>query len=584
MIQDYVVKKSEEGTGIVQVPVPETPAALLAEHRRQASAWIGHFGRLASSADAALAAAVAEEAEELRQFITAFVLPRLEQVAPLPAEQQALQLSVMVPFDTEGGLRDFLLHFFQLAEDERGELVYRERDPFERDVYILYDLLKVKRTLEVVARLREALDGPAKAFPSACAPAEQRALLDELEAVLRLLFTQCLPPEHREELLQRLSHQMLGRRAVLERREAGLLYSYPHVLRKYDYRRFFFLIYFKQGLKARVGSEDRSFRFDFVRFQILKQEYLMHWLTATLKHSPHKYREYQRYMVRGRSLLEWIVDAPDREAEMLRELPTPQFNGLLSAINTTVAPEHQLAIVPESEKFSLYHELKEHLQQAVSYVRAPIEQLRRLVEQEAAPAPRPAPEARATVPEPAPPEPPLPKPVVARWEIHLLNREQAPLPFLSNTMTAYPTLLGAQKTQLGTAFSGLAAYISETLENSPEASTVRRRTPKHEWALPYLLREIRPAGTRTHLLVLGAEVRAKMRGMGYQAKEAYQFTPYLVYATDAPDGAWGAPVGERHAAGKTLQEFPCHEPAVAALALALVERIRGLASGGSPAA
>jgi hypothetical protein len=432
----------------------------------------------------------------------------------------------------------------------------------------------------VVGRLREALDDPAKAFPSSFSPPEQRALLDELEAVLRLLFTQCLPPEHREELLERLSHQMLERRAVLERREAGLLYAYPHVLRKYDYRRFFFLIYFKQGLKARVGTEDRSFRYDFVRFQILKQEYLVHWLTATLKHSPHKYREYQRYMVRGRSLLEWIVDAPDRESELLRELPTPQFNGLLSAINTNVAPEHQLAIVPESEKFSLYHELKEHLQLAVSYVRAPIEQLRRLVEQDAAPAPHSKPEARAAPPAEAPPKPP---PAAPRWEMRLLNREQAPMPFLSNTITAYPTLLGAQKMQLGAAYAGLAAYISETLENSPEASTVRRRTPKHEWTLPYLFREVRPEGARTHLLVLGAEVRAKMRGMGYQAKEAYQFTPYLVFGTDTPEAAWGTPVGERHVAGKTMQEFACSDPVVAAFALSLFERIKGRGSAGSTA-
>jgi hypothetical protein len=69
-------------------------------------------------------------------------------------------------------------------------------------------------------------------------------------------------------------------------------------------------------------------------------------------------------------------------------------------------------------------------------------------------------------------------------------------------------------------------------------------------------------------------VKARARGMGYQAKEAYNFTPYYVFATNVEDEEYGSPTGERMVAGVALKEYPPSHPAVPRKAMELLNIIR----------
>ncbi|MDH4120957.1 MAG: hypothetical protein OEV94_04555 [Deltaproteobacteria bacterium] len=500
------------------------------------------------------------EAGQIRQLLHGLILPRLDWVSGLPPINQAVFLNLMVPFDTDGGIRDFLLHFCQVDVINGNQLEVVERDPYEREVYILHDLYKAKKTLDVISTLRRSLTEKDREFPSRFSKAEQEKILTSLEGVLNLLFTQILPPHHRHELISNLSPDHLTVESVAKRRKDGVLYAYPHVLKKYDYRRFFFLIYFKEGFRAKMGEEERDFRYNFLNFQLLKKEFLIHWMTRGLKNNPQKYSHYARYIIRNKSLLAHIVENPEKEGELLMELAAPQFNDLVAQVNEELPQGEKLEVEAESQTYGLFGRLKEQVVQTVKSIRQ---------QPQAAVAPAPKPSAPvAPVGAAAPGEKPK------EWRVVLLTHEQIANPFFTNNTSAFTSGLNILRVRMGESYGNFRDYVTQTLENSPETAQVRRRTPKHEWTLPYLIIHDTPKGPVYYLVVLGAEAKTKPRGMGYQSKESYDLTPYFVFAASQPEDGFGEAVGDRVAGGHTLREYSFQTGGVVRKVLDLLSHIK----------
>lgn len=560
----------------MQVPLLNNPAETITAMRNSVREWDQYWGELYPDPENPDPAA--QEATQIRRMLRGFLAPRLDELATGGDENLGIFLNLMIPFDTRGGLRDFLLHFFQLAENDQGKLVYEERGRFERDVYVLYDLYRVKKTLEVVSTLRAARQDPERMFPSIFAEAQIAEYLDGIEAVLGLMFNQCLPEEHLRDLLPRLSPTFLKSHALLNRRENDIVYTLPHVLEKYVYRRFFFLIYFKDGLKARVDGGEKDFRFNFLNFQVLKHEFLVHWLTGPLRNDTRKYKIYQRYLVQGKSLLEWISEDPEKERQLLNGMSAHSLNDMASQVNEALPEEMKIGELPESKDFGFYRQLKENLTSAVDMVRAPIETLRKIVEDEGPPPPEEE-EQKPTLPADLPAAPPpkadsAPQAEAPHWEVTLLKKNQVPKPFLADSTVEFNTRANVVKARLGSEWKAFSSYVSQLLENTPEMATIRRRTPKHEWSMPYRLRWVAPDEQKEYLLVLGAEVKARPRGMGFQKEEAYNFLPYYVFATNVEDEDYGTPAGERMSAGMPMKEYAPSHPAVSRKVVELLEVIK----------
>lgn len=544
---------------LVQVPMLGDPAETITAMRSSVRKWDAYWGeRFPDPEDPAPAA---QEAAQIRRMLRGFLAPKLDELASSGGDHLSIYLNLMIPFDTRGGLRDFMLHFFQLAEDGQGGLIYEERGKFERDVYVLYDLYRVKKTLEVVGTLREARKIPERIFSSIFQEAEIAEILDSIESVLGLMFSQCLPEQHLRDLLPKLSPRFIKSHSLLDRRENEILYTFPHVLEKYVYRRFFFLIYFKDGLKARVDGGERDFRYSFVKFQVIKHEFLVHWLSGPLRNDPRKYKIYQRYLVQGKTLLEWISEEPAKEQQILTNMSAETLNGMASQVNDALPEEMKIGAVPESKDFGFYHQLKENLASAVDMVRAPIETLRKIVEDEGPPPPDEE-EEGPTLPPAKPVAAPPAAQVEPHWEVTLLKKSQVPKPFLADSIADFAPRTNQVKAKLGSDWKGFSSYVSDLLEKTPEIATIRRRTPKHEWTMPYRLRWIASDVQKEYLLVLGAEVKARPRGMGFQSDEAYNFVPYFVFATNVEDEDYGDSSGERMAAGVPMKEFLPAHPAV----------------------
>jgi hypothetical protein len=498
----------------------------------------------------------------------------------------------MVPFDTPGGLQDFLLHFFQTAPTVlEGALVYEERDPFERDVFLLYDLYRVKKTLEMVDALEAARKSPATTFPSLLDEAKIAQTLTALRDVLGLLYGQCLPEDLVRTLVPKLSTDLLSGAAVLERREQNLLYTFPQILSAYKYRNFFFMLFFREGFRAKLGGQDREFRYNYARFQLLRHEFLLDWLTVRLKNDPRKYEVYQRYQVRGKALLAWLAEAPEQESAILRLIPARFFNDLTSRINEKL-PEHLAAgPIPQSEAFGFYYDLKRQLSQAVTYVRAPIEELRAFVKDKKPlslppappPGPRPAP-GTATAKPATPAKAAASAPAAARgpgpmtyWGVSTLDVDSIADPFFKAPPGSFKNQLAIMKTKLGKDYAPFAAFVGTVLEGTPDAEKLIRFSPRHEWAVPFLMRRTLHNAPREFLLILGAEVSAKPKGMKLSAKEEHDFQPYFIFAAQKdPEGDYGAPAGERSANGQPFQEYSFASAGVVATVVEMVATLRGL--------
>lgn len=565
---------------IIDVPAVDGPEPLLVGMRAEIAKWVA-FWTTREKEDRAAGGRekAAEEEAQALAFLNNFLAPRVEQLAKAGGEEQLRMLQLMVPFDTPGGLQDFLLHFFQMAPTVlEGALVYEERDPYERDVFLLYDLYRVKKTLEMVETLQAARKNPATAFPSLLDEARITQTLGALKDVLGVLYGQCLPEELVRTLVPKLSPELLSGAAVLERREKRLLYTFPHILQAYRYRNFFFMLFFRDGFRAKLDGQEREFRYNYARFQVLRHEYLLHWLTTRLKNDPRKYEVYQYYQVRGKALLAWLAEAPEREAEILKLIPARFFNDLTVRINEKVPVHLSAGPVPQSEVFGFYYELKRQLSQAVTYVRAPIEELRAFVKEQKPlpppPGPRPAPQGAAAPAKPAAAKAPGPK---STWGVSTLNLDSILDPYFKAPPGGFKNQLNILKTKLGKDYAAFAEFVTAVLEGTPDAEKLIRFAPRHEWAVPFLMRRTLHNASREYLLILGAEVTAKPKGMRLSAKEEHNFEPYFIFAAQKdPEGDFGAPVGERQANGQAFQEYSFTSPGVVAIVTEMVQTLRGL--------
>jgi hypothetical protein len=120
MIAEFRVPQSVQARELAAAPAPEQ---LLAQHRESLRVWDAYWRDKVEDYGAADNTAALAEVEQIRAFIRGLLVPRLEQVAESPPAQLGLFLKLMIPFDAQGGLKDFLLHFFQLEQDGDGKLV-----------------------------------------------------------------------------------------------------------------------------------------------------------------------------------------------------------------------------------------------------------------------------------------------------------------------------------------------------------------------------------------------------------------------------------------------------------------------------
>ncbi|MBF0279176.1 MAG: hypothetical protein HQM13_15365 [SAR324 cluster bacterium] len=489
------------------------------------------------------------ETSEIRRFFNQFLQRKLSLIQDYDENSKHQALRFILPFNTDDGISEFLLHFFQLETNKEGTLEYIERDNFEKEVRILYDIYKIKKTMECIDVMRKTLRVPEKDFKSQFSNQEKKIILEQLREVLKVLFKFTIRPECQKNLFQSISLDLISPEKILERRENNFFYCFPHVIEKYDYRNLFFLLYFRDGLSAKVGGEKTTFHYNYMNFEILKQEYLIHWLETRLNKNPAKQTIYETYEIENRTIASWIEEDPSQEISLLKKLPVNKFNNLIAQVDEKIETELKIEIPSMSEKHGETAQFKKGTKEAVKFAKSPLEKLKSMFGLS---------KRTESVPE-LPQTPPVESEQVAdpepEWRITALIGKQVPYYYLCQSASKYKGMMGMIKTKLGGDFQVLNKLVTDLMNAFGESSVLRRRTPKHDWVVPYSMKYIVGDQSTDYLLILGGEAKVKPKGMGYSTGDEYTYTPYVVFAVAEQDAQYGAIAGERQVGQKTYFEY-----------------------------
>lgn len=509
----------------------------------------------------------------MRKFLGKFLQNRLDWIINRVQDEAMRRkyLNVLPPFQQKGGIKTLLLHFYQMNDSkDKQSLVYDKKNDISKEMAVLWDIYKLRKTIESIDTMLKALAQP-KPFTSSISVEKRKQCLNELKTVFQLLFQMCVKKEHQKLLYRKMSARLVSPKAILQRREEGVSYVYQHVIEKFDYRNHFFYVYYFPGMKAKVGGELRTFRYNYLDFEIIKQDFLIHWMNQRLQDNPNKNQVYKKYAIGSKTIDVLVNENPDREIKILQQLPINVFNDITAEVNNVVADSDKTSVDSFSENVGEFAETAEAFKKANRLAGFSLKKLKNLVVNRKEDLPEPEIEEPLPIEEPAPVE--VEETTV---EIFKIKKNQIDFPYFQKETASYKQKLALQRLKMGATYTEFSKKMSQFFGSVNESAYIRRRTPKHEVIYPHLIRETRGDEVTNHLLILGAEVKSKQLGMAYGAKtgeSAFSFTCFYIYGCDQELKSMGASVDTRNARGVEFKIFDFSEPAVNKKAFELFELV-----------
>lgn len=297
----------------------------------------------------------------LRQAFRFYLIPAFEQALATSFDQQAQFLKYMMPFTSHATLYQFLDHFYAIHWDDQENHQFCERDLFEQDVFLLYDLYKAKKTFEAVEALLSVVQSPEVTFPSVFTPEQQIRILKGFRAALLMTFKQSLKAEHHSSLFQKIDASYIHPEQLEERKRHNIIFARPSTDQGSPYRRIFLHTLFRKQLKTRIKKQETVIRFSMVEFEQLKHEYLTHW-TQQLGNHPKKMEAYQKLSFQNKTFAEWLIEDPTIEEQLLGDLPAKAFDELVDDLQETVEPEKRPKVEPLSDNSPVFKQLNSNFQ------------------------------------------------------------------------------------------------------------------------------------------------------------------------------------------------------------------------------
>ena len=485
----------------------------------------------------------------MRKFLGKFLQSRLDWIANdiKDVSLRRKYLNVLPPFPQKGGIKRILLHFFQMAESsDKRSLVYKAKNDIEKEISILWDIYKLRKTIDSIETIKKSLSQQ-KVFPSIFPIKDRSSCLDALKTVFQLMFQMTIQKAHQKSLYTDLSTDLMRPEIVLERQEQKKSYVYPHVISKFDYRNHFFYVYYSSGMKAKIAGEIKKFHFNYLDFEIIKQEFLVDWMERRLGNNPNKTKIYSKYAIGNKTIDKIIEEDPSQEIEILKQLPLAVFNDITAEVNDAVSEDLKTKVNSLSENHGEFSKVNKEFEKAQEIAKSPIKKLKSMLnrkkEQEAEAIKE---EEEKLVP---PPEPEEIKPV---YEVFKVLKNQIDYPYFQKETATYKAKLSLIRVKMGPRYTEFNRSLSKFFGNISESALIRRRTPKHEVIYPYVIKETFGELVTNHLLILGAEVKAKQLGMGYGSKSAentHSYTCFFIYGTDLKNPSMGEVADTRHARG-----------------------------------
>jgi len=513
------------------------------------------------------------EVLNMRKFLGKFLQNRLDWIVNRVKDDTLRKkyLNVIPPFQQKGGIKTLLLHFYQMTDaEDKKSLIYSAKNDIEKEVAVLWDIYKLRKTIESIDTMRRALE-ESEPFTSSIDLKQRKQCLSELKNVFQLLFQMCIKKEYQKELYRGLTAKLVSSQAILKRMEEGNSYVYTHVTKKFDYRNHFFYVYYFPGMKAKVGGELKSFRYNYLDFEIIKQDFLIHWMNRKLQGNPQKNQIYKKYAIGSKTIDQLVAEDPSQEIKILQQLPINVFNDITAEVNDVVAEELKTNVDSFSENKGEFAETANSFKKANKMARMSLKKLKSMVISKKNESEQPIAEEP-----PVEEEPPPPPEVKKAIDIVKIKKNQIDFPYFQKETASYKQKLSLLRVKMGTNYTEFNKKVSHFFANVSESAYIRRRTPKHEVIYPHLVKETLGDDVTNHLLIIGAEVKSKQLGMGYGAKsgsDAFSYTCFFIYGCDQEPSDMGTVTDTRNARGVEFKIFDFKEPAVQKKAFELFQLI-----------
>jgi len=483
-----------------------------------------------------------------------FIRQRLDWILNSVADPELRKkyLTVFIPFSQQGSLNRFLTHFFQLVEEDSKQerLKFQFLNKSEREIKILWDIYKLTKTIESINILKKAAESSIP-FPSTFSSNYIQEVLNTLLDIAHLLIKICIKPMYQKSILKKFPLEVFKADTILKRKEAENYLVADIVLEKYDYRNYLFYIYFRPNLKAIYQDEELSFKFNYLDYEIIRQEFLMDWILIRLKNNSKKHDVFEKYKFGNKSFNQVIESNPKMELKLLKELPTHVFNDLISSVNESVDDKDKVDIDPLSEKTGVFAHQFKQFNQALEFAQKSLKKLKQLVL-------KPAPEAIEPFEFPSDIETShQPKGKSLASSKTVLKKNEITFPYFCEQSSLFSKQHAFFKTKLGSSYKDFQSRVTAHLIKTPENQLITRRTPRHEWVMVYIIDDPEGDNLLSYLLILGADLKIKPLSMGYAAnvEDKYSFNPYFVFGSSTLISSLGPSNEERTVKGSTFHIY-----------------------------
>lgn len=504
----------------------------------------------------------------VNNVLTHFISKRLDWINKSVADPDLRMkyLSVLTPFSQQGNIKRFLQHFFQLVEEEPNQdrLKFQFLNNSEREIKILWDIYKLTKTIECVTTLKKAADSSTP-FPSVFSSYYIEEVLSTLNDVAELLIKICIKPLYQKSVIDNFPLEVFDAETILRRKEADEFLITDIVLEKYDYRNYLFYIYFRPSIKAIYQDEEISFKFNYLDYEIIRQEFLTEWLSVRLNSNPKKHEIFEQYIYSNKTFNQVIESNPKMELVLLKQLPKNVFDDLIASVNNVVNRKDQAGIDPMSESIGTFAKQFKIFNQALTFAHQSIKSLRKMISK-----------SKKIEPFDFEVEEKM-KPKAKPVELleNLLKKKEIAFPYFCEQNSKFSKQHAFFKTKMSTDYKPFVSIVSEHLVNISESKLIKRRTPRHEWSTPYIIEEPGENSNISYLLIVGADVRSNPLSMGYSSgpEEKYNFNPYFVLGCQTKIMGMGTPTEERTARGKVYFVYDFSNPQVIKKALKLLDHV-----------
>lgn len=301
------------------------------------------------SGNSASTGEVQKELDQLVGFLKRRLFKRLSAIKKYPEELRLVYLRCLEPFFTEEGIAQFMSYYYDVEVFGKIYIRYRKKKELEKEVNVLVDLYKVKKTIETITTLQKAVvsDDP---FHSRFTKEEQVEFLKTLKDIFKLFFFRFVKQEYRKKLFNALSEKQLEKKKIIAMKKKGLSFLQPQIFKNTEHRDKFITVFFSTLLRTKTSSEIKDLHFNYLNFELLKNEFLTDWIIRKLKGNEAKNKVLQTCLIGSQTVADMISENPEKEAEILQSLPIGTFNDMAEQINQNVKETDKMPIPTLSKK------------------------------------------------------------------------------------------------------------------------------------------------------------------------------------------------------------------------------------------